>query len=1411
MAAPSAPGTAPSLPRDSTSAAVEKELGPTADDKRRSSTDPSLSGYDSDPEKGTGLDDDDDVARENRKTSKLTPWKTYGTWNPARWKPKPPVPTERRVTKEANASIISRIYFMWMGELMQTGYLRPLEANDVPLVAPDRSATILTEKLQASFKRRRERGDKYPLLWALNETFFKQFWISGACRLVGDILMVMNPFILRYLINFVVDAYVAKKTHTPGPHIGKGIGLAIGITCIQMIISVTTTQFIYNSMVVGGQARGAIISLIFDKSLKISGRARAGGEAAAAVSMAMGSQLKKGKKKGEAEDAGWSNGRVVNLMGTDSYRVDQALGWFHICWTAPVQMILTLILLLINLGVSGLAGFGLLVLMTPILAYVVKTLAAKRKKMNVITDKRVQLTQEIFSSVRFVKYFGWEESFLTRLHELRTKEISAVQFLLGVRSAVIAVGLSLPIFASMLAFVTYSLTHKNLDPAGVFSSLALFNTLRMPLNLLPTVIAREIDAWVSLQRIQDYLLAEEITDRIEYNEEMDAGIVIENGNFTWERTTPGTEKETKGKGPRKQKKLDAAAVKAAAGMETPQPTDPSTPFEPFHLDAIDLAVSRRELLAVVGSVGSGKTSLLAAMAGDMRRTSGSIKMAAKLAYCPQYAWIQNATLRENIVFGKPFDPAWYAAVVEACALQQDIDMLPDGDLTEIGERGITVSGGQKQRLNIARAIYFNPDIVLMDDPLSAVDAHVGKHLFDKAISGLLKGKCRVLATHQLHVLEKVDRVLWMEEGRIQAIGTFDELMHNNLGFAEMMSKISTEKKEEQVDKCAESDDIEEEEKGEKEEEEAKKAPTKALMRAEERAVSSVSWNVYSAYIRASGSILVLPLVLGLLVLGQSGNILTTLWLSWWTSDSYHMSNGDYIGIFAVLGFSQAFFIFLFSYSLTLAGTKASRVLMRKAMQAALRAPMSFFDTTPLGRIINRFSKDVDTMDNMLTDAIRMYFLTLAIIASVFILIIVYFHWFAIALGPLGLLFLFAASYYRASAREVKRHEAVLRSHVFARFGESLSGVASIRAYGLEKQFSAVLQKAIDEMNGAYFITFANQRWLSTRLDLIGNLLVFTTAILVVTSRFSISPSLAGVVLSYILMIVMMLQICIRQLAEVENAMNATERIHYYGSSLPEEAPLRTDAQVHPAWPAQGKVEFNDACMRYRPGLPLVLKNLNLTIPGGSRVGIVGRTGAGKSSITSALFRLVELSSGTIAIDGVDISTLGLAALRSKLSIIPQDPTLFRGTVRSNLDPFGDHADAALLEALRSSYLDPAVTLDSQVDEEGYNFSLGQRQQIALARALVRGSRVVIADEATSSVDVDTDRLIQKSMKEGFRGRTLVCIAHRLRTVVGYDLVVVMEAGEVLEMEAPRDLWLRGGTWRGMCDRSGISEADFDAV
>lgn len=1266
------------------------------------------------------------------------PW--YRKANPLRWGQIPPIPDERGTSKEATAGFLSRATFQWMAPVMVAGYKRPLDANDIWKVNPRRSAHPLADKLQASFDRRRTRGNKQPLIGAMHETFFKEFWLGGFYQFWGNLLLVFSPFTLRFLIQFATDAYVAQSKGVSAPPIGKGMGLVVGITLMQVCQSFCMNHFIYNGVMVGGQTRAVLISLVFEKAMKISGRAKAGGAAIVEAGKEEVVEEKKKSKKNifgktkkdkteaqhvgvQGDGTGWGNGRVVNIMSVDTYRIDIASAMFHIVWTAPIGLIATLILLIINIKVSALAGFALVILGVPLLTRAVKSLLVRRKAINKITDQRVSLTQEILQAVRFVKYFGWEMAFLDRLGAIRKKEIHSIQILLAIRNGINAVSMSLPIFASMLAFITFSLTENSLNAANIFSSLALFNALRMPLNMLPMVISQVVDAWGSLQRIQEYLYTEEVEDEGVWDLEAKNAIELNDANFTWERTVTQDPEDVKAAAmkvqTKEEEKADAKAAKAAAKEESEKPaltsSGETTPDnisesskEPFKLHDLNATFGRNELVAIIGSVGGGKSSLLAALAGDMRKTTGEIVFGAERAFCPQYAWIQNATVRENILFGKPMDRKWYNTVIDACALRPDLEMLPNGDATEIGERGITVSGGQKQRINIARAIYFNADIVLMDDPLSAVDAHVGRHIFDDAICGLLKDKCRILATHQLWVLSRCDRIIWVEDGRIQAVGTHDELMANNKEFQELMASTAVEEKKEEPE---DADEFEAEKKVVKK---RKKAP--GLMQAEERAVKSVSWGVYGAYIKASGTMWNIVLIFGFLVLAQGANITTSLWLSWWTSNKWGYSTPVYIGVYAALGVVQALLIFCFSMSVTLVGTTSSRVMLNTAITRTLRAPMSFFDTTPLGRITNRFSRDVDTMDNTLTDNIRMYLLTVAMITSIFILIIAYFPYFAIALVPLLTAFLCGADYYRSSAREVKRFESVFRSNVFAKFSEGLSGTASIRAYGLQTTFINQIRDAIDEMNSAYYMTFSNQRWFSIRVDVIGVLVVFITGTLVVTSRFNVNPSIAGLVLSYVLVLVQMLQFTVRQLAEMENGMNSTERLHYYGNSLEEEAPLKTDVQVAPSWPEKGEIVFQDVEMRYRPSLPLVLDGLNLHVQGGERIGIVGRTGAGKSSIMSTLFRLVELSSGSITIDGLDISKIGLHDLRGRLAIIPQDPTLFRGTIRSNLDPFHEHTDLELWSALRQSDLVDSeeesttgrITLDGIVEEEGLNFSLGQR-------------------------------------------------------------------------------------------------------
>lgn len=543
----------------------------------------------------------------------------------------------------------------------------------------------MATKCTESFERRVNNGDKYPLLWAIHETFFWEFWAGGLCQLAASIFQVLSPFVLRFLIAFAQDAWNNKQEGLPPPAIGRGIGLVIGVTFMQIFQSLGTNHFIYRGMMIGGQVRAVLISLIFEKSMVISGRAKAGGKAAtngtpeakAEENTKDGKEDEKSKADAKAEKSGiagdgvgWSNGRVVNLMSVDTYRLDQSSALFHIVWTAPIQCVITLVVLLINLSYSALAGFAVLVVGVPALTKAIRSLFRRRGLINKVTDQRVSLTQEILQSVRFVKYFGWEAAFLKRLGEVRDREIHGIQVLLAIRNAINSVSLSLPIYASFLSFITYSLTDHGLGPAEVFSSLALFNGLRLPLNLLPLVIGSIVDAWSSMKRIQDFMLSEEQEDAAMFEPDIEHAVEINQASFTWERT-PTQVKGAPKKGAKQPTKTGKGAETSESNSDMASTLVDER--EPFKLEDLNLAIGRKELIAVIGSVGSGKTSLLAALAGDMRKTSGEVVLGATRAFCPQYAWIQNASVRKNILFGKDMNREWYKEVIKAYVLSPNID------------------------------------------------------------------------------------------------------------------------------------------------------------------------------------------------------------------------------------------------------------------------------------------------------------------------------------------------------------------------------------------------------------------------------------------------------------------------------------------------------------------------------------------------------------------------------------------------------------------------------------------------------------------------------------------------------------------------------------------------------------------
>ncbi|GAM33537.1 plasma membrane ATP-binding cassette transporter [Talaromyces pinophilus] len=1342
------------------------------------------------------------------------------------------VPLARQISPESDAGFLSKLTFSWMGSLMATGYRRPLQLNDIPSLNPSRGVQRHTVTFNDNFKEAVSARDvKNPLFTSLHRTFFREFWIGGIYRLFADLLTVGSPYTLRYLIQFAMDSYYGALDPEDGapPTVGRGIGLLIGIVVMQVLVSLLQNHFLYSGQMVGGQARAILTAKILEKSMKISESGRAGGSASAAAGQQVNipktpsqgdekALVKNGKendstenvKSSSASDAeteqGWSNGRVINLVSMDVHRIEECLNMVHVVWTSPIMVLVCMALLIVNLSYSALAGLGCLIVAMGFLVAGVKAIYTKRQGINAATDARVSLTQEALQGIRLIKYFSWDKNFTQRLIQIRNEETSKLQVHMAIFNAVTSLGQSLPMLLAMVSFVTFALgSGKELTAPVVFSSVALFSALLIPTAYLPGCLGQASDAWVSLQRIEEYLLAEEVQpydmDRnMEYAVEMKDAVFIRGGiSASAEKTVSNLSKST-------------LALEASFD-------GPVTPYSPA---SFSLTVQKGELLAVIGKTGSGKSTLLSAMTGDIPKVHGSLKFGSKIAVCPQTAWIQNTSVRNNILFGTPYDPERYQAVVTACQLRTDLDSLPNGDATEIGERGVNLSGGQKQRISLARAIYSDQEIVLLDDPLSAVDPYVGRAIFNDAILSLLKGKTRILATHQVNVLSQCDRILWLEGGSVKALGTYKTLIDQ---YPDLIGDLvyETEGKEDQGQQKTDSIEPSQATRSfEKKrlslkrfswaENQDNDETLPPLIDAEEQATSNIPWAIYRTYISSADKKSLIYLSLPLLAMAQGGNLLCGLWLAWWTLDRFDLARNTYIGIYVALTIIQGSLLYLFSLCISITGTSSSNVMLNKAIENVIRAPIWFFDTTPLGRVINRFSKDIEVMDDALPEAVRLFMISAAMMIGILGLIVAYFHWFAIALLPGLVIFLFAASYYRASAREFKRHEAVLRGIMVARFSETLSGVTTIRNYSMQSHFSHLLNVTIDNHNSAGFLAFSSQRWLALRLDTVGVILIVTSGVLVVVDRFTQLPAISGLVLTYSLGALQVLQFIVRQWSRVEDSMTATERIYEYssGRSLPSED--TNDSWVvsaPPLWPERGAITFSDVRMRYRPGLPEVLRGFSLTVEAGEHVAIVGRTGAGKSSLVSSLFRVCKLSGGCILIDGVDISKIPLEDLRSRLSIQLQDSILFRGTIRFNLDPLSQYTDEELWRALRGAHLGTSVHLDDIVQEEGSNFSHGQRQQLALARILVRGSKIVVCDEATSSVDLETDDKIQRTLVESFKNKTVLTVAHRIRTIIHYDKVCVMDKGRIAELGSPMELWKAAGIFKSMCEESGISREDLE--
>ncbi|XP_048869139.1 ATP-binding cassette sub-family C member 3 isoform X2 [Brienomyrus brachyistius] len=1348
---------------------------------------------------------------------------------------KPPlfssVVTDPNPCPESSAGFLSTMTFWWFTSMAIKGYKNPLENKDLWSLNKRDSSEVIVPKLLREWEveQAKVQGEvqalysKSPLtteanhverspaeaevllmekgevrqpsfLRCLLKAFGPYFLIGSAYKLLQDLITFINPVLLSMLISFIGN----QKQGVPS---WWGYALAFLMFFCALLQTLILHQHFQYCFVTGMRLRTAIVGAIYRKSLVITNAAKRSSTV----------------------------GEIVNLMSVDAQRFMDLTTFLNMLWSAPLQIILALYFLWQNLGPSVLAGVAVMILLIPLNAAIaVKTRAFQVEQMQ-YKDSRIKLMNEILNGIKVLKLYAWEDSFKEKVLGIRQKELHVLRKMAYLGAVSTVAWTSAPFLVALTTFAVYVMVDENnvLDAEKAFVSLALFNILRFPLNMLPQVISSVVQASVSLKRIQNFLSHDELDLNSVDRKNTTAGfaVTVVNGKFSWAKNDPAT------------------------------------------LHNMNLMVPQGSLLAVVGHVGCGKSSLVSALLGEMEKLEGEISIRGSVAYVPQQAWIQNATLRDNILFGHAYNERKYRSVLDACALTPDLEVLPGGDMTEIGEKGINLSGGQRQRVSLARALYSDSDVYLLDDPLSAVDAHVAKHIFDKVIGpeGALSGKTRILVTHGISFLPQVDNILVIVDGRVSEVGSYQHLLKENGAFAEFLRNYALEdiieedeslgplmeEDEESFPEDAMSNHIDmgdsapsvneakrqfirqisvistdsentrkmsvrtrrhSERKHVEPPPEKKREMAEKLIQAETAETGRVKSKVFLEYIKAVGPLLSL-FICFLYGCQNAAAVGANIWLSQWTNDARNnktdTSRDMRVGVYAVLGLSQGILVAISSFTLNLGGIGAARNLHSALLENKFHTPQSFFDTTPLGRIINRFSKDIYVIDEVLPATVLMFLGTFFASLSTVIVIVSSTPIFAVVIVPLALIYFFVQRFYVATSRQLKRLESVSRSPIYSHFSETITGTSVIRAFGRHSAFIQISDMKVDENQKSYYPGIVANRWLGIRIEFIGNCIVLFAALFAVVDRNSLEPGLVGFSVSYALQVTMSLNWMVRMSSDLESNIVAVERVKEYAETETEAPWEVVEKKPAAEWPGTGKVEFHDYSVRYREGLDLVLRNLTLSINGGEKIGIVGRTGAGKSSMTLCLFRLLEAASGEITIDGVKVSEIGLHDLRSKLTIIPQEPVLFSGSLRMNLDPFDSYSDEEVWKALELSHLKRFVNnhpskLDLTCTEGGENLSVGQRQLVCLARALLRKTRILILDEATAAIDLETDDLIQSTIRTQFEDCTVFTIAHRLNTIMDYTRILVLDKGQIAEFDTPTNLIGQKGIFYGMAKDAGLA-------
>ncbi|XP_027412882.1 multidrug resistance-associated protein 4-like [Bos indicus x Bos taurus] len=1243
------------------------------------------------------------------------------------------------------ANFCSRLFVWWLNPLFKIGHKRKLEPDDMYSVLPEDRSQSLGEELQGHWdqevKRAQKDAQEPSLIKAIIKCYWKSYLIWGMFTFLEEGTRVVQPIFLGKVISCIENYDPNDSTS-----LHEAYGYAAGLSACVLLWAVLHHLYFYHMQRVGMRLRVALCHMIYRKVLRLS-------------SSAMGKT---------------TTGQIVNLLSNDVNRFDQVMMFLHYLWVGPLQAIAVTALLWMETGISCLAGMAVLIFLLLLQSCFGMWFSSLRSKTAALTDDRIRTMSEFISGIKSVKLYAWEKSLIDLITRLRRKEISKIlqsSYLRGMNLASFFAVTKIMIFVT---FVTNVVLEKVITASQVFVVVMLYEALRFTSTLyFPMAIEKVSEAIISIQRIKNFLLLDEIS---QLNPQLpsDDKTIVHMKDFTafWDKES-----------------------------ETPT------------LQGLSFTVKPGELLVVVGPVGAGKSSLLRALLGELPPSQGQVSMHGRIVYVSQQPWVFSGTVRSNILFGKKYEEGRYENVIKTCALEEDLQLLKENDLTEIGDRGTPLSEGQKARVSLARAVYQDADIYLLDDPLSAVDAEVSRHLFEQCIRQVLKEKITILVTHQLQYLKDASQILVLKDGKVMQKGTFAEFSKSGIDFEDiilwekieeaepspgpgtltLISKSSVQSQPSSrpslKDAAPEDQDTE---------------TIQVTLPLEGHSVGRVGFKAYENYFTASAHWIIIIFLILVNITAQVAYVLQDWWLAYWAngqSTLYAMAYGKgrvieipdsgwYLTVHSVLTVGIILFGITRSLLIFYVLVNSSQTLHNKMLESIFRAPMLFFDRNPIGRILNRFSKDIGHMDDLLPLIFLDFIQTFLLVIGVVGVMVAAIPWIAIPVIPLGILFFVLWRYFLETSRDVKRLECTTQSLVFSHLASSLRGLWTIRAYKAEQKFQELFDAHQDFHSEAWFLLLTTSRWLSVYLDVICAIFVTVVAFGALILVESLDLGQVGLVLSLSLVLTGMFQWCVRQSAEVENMMTSVERVIEY-TDIEKEAPWELEYRPPPFWPTNGRISLFSVNFRYNSDSPLILRNLETSIYSREKYGIVGRTGAGKSSLIAALFRLSEPEGG-IYIDGILTAHIGLHDLRKKLSVALQEPVLFTGTMKENLDPFNEHTDNELWNALEEVQLKESIEglpakMNTELAESGLNLSAGQKQLVCLARAILRKNQILILDKATSYVDPRTDELIQKRIRERFAQCTVLTIAHRLSNIIDCEWILVLDSGTRKEHNQPNTL------------------------